>query len=99
MYLGSENESLNSEQAYLIDALRYALSISPYSIPCDTSLGLELKRVSDFEDITKYKVRKLLNVIDPTGNLQCTTCELNRDVINIVVRFRSTGDSYKVSLS
>lgn len=99
MYLGAENTSLNAYQSYLVDALRFALSVSPNSIPCDTSIGIEMPKVSDFEDITKYKVRKLLSVLDPSGSLECTACSLDKDTVNIIVRFRSSGDTYRVSLN
>ena len=98
MYLGSENTELASYQAYLVDALRFALSISPNSIPCDSSIGIEMQRVTDFEDITRYKVSNLLAILDPGGRLELVSCSLNRDVIDIIVRFRDSGDAYKVSL-
>lgn len=99
MYLGAENTNLQTYQSYLVDALRFALSISPNSIPCDTSIGIEMPRTSDFEDITKYKVRKLLSILDPSGSLECASCTLEKDTVNIIVRFRSSGDTYRMSLS
>lgn len=99
MYLGAENTSLETYQSYLVDALRFALSISPNSIPCDDSIGIEMPKVSDFEDITKYKVRKLLSILDPSGSLECVTCTLNKDTVNIIVQFTNSGDTYRMSLS
>lgn len=99
MYLSSENRQLKSYQSYLIDALRFALSVSPNSIPCDDSIGIELRRVADFEDITRYEVRKILDTIDPRGRLELISCILDRDTIEITVRFNDSGDTYKVSMA
>ena len=98
MYLNSEGSEASTNISYLVDSLRLALSISPYSIPCDMNMGIEMKRVVDFYDITTYKVRKLLSYIDPSGNLQCVSCELKKNVVEIVVRYTQTGDYYKLSL-
>ena len=98
MLLTSEGNIAKTDATYLVDALRFALSISPYSVPCDSSIGIEMQKVSDFEDITRYKVRKLLNVIDPQGRLECVECSLVRDTVNIIVRFRNSGDTYRISL-
>ena len=98
MYISSDGSEASTTISYLVDSLRLALSISPYSIPCDQNLGIEMKRVADFSDITTYKVRKLLTYLDPSGRLQCVSCSLKKNVVEIVVRYAQTGDYYKLSL-
>jgi len=77
MYLGSELTVYESEDNYLVDALKLSLSVSPYSIPCDMTLGIEVKRDSDVADIVRFQVIQLLKYIDPSRNLVCTGCYLS----------------------
>lgn len=95
MLVSAEMTELKSEVNYLVDALKLALSISPNSIPCDSSLGIEMKRVSDFEDVTRYKVMKLINRIDPNRKLVCDSCNLDADKVYINTRFRDEGSLFR----
>lgn len=94
MILGSEGVVMNSTKAELVDALRFGLSISPYSIPCDQNLGIELKRIADFEDSTVYKVKKIISYIDTNGYLACTSATLTTDRIEVTVKFTDESDTY-----
>lgn len=95
MLVSSEMTELKSEVNYLVDALKLALSISPNSIPCDSSLGIEMKRVSDFEDITRYKVMKLIGRIDSSNKLTCDSCYLSNDKVYVITRFKSEGSLFR----
>lgn len=95
MLVSAEMTELKSEVNYLVDALKLALSISPNSIPCDSSLGIEMKRVSDFEDVTRYKVMKLMNRVDPNKRLVCDSCYLSGDKVYINTRFKNEGSLFR----
>ena len=98
MVLSSEFEEIKSNQAYLVDALRFALSISPYSIPDDMSLGLSLDRSSTITDSLNCRVKDILTEIDPLGRLEYIQGFVDNNIIRIIVRNRITDELFQYSL-
>jgi hypothetical protein len=98
MVVGSELEQISSQDAYLIDALRFALSISPYSIPTDTSVGIQIDRSSIIEDTVLSSVRSILFEIDKENRLFCEQCYLDKNIIRIIVRNKITDELFQYSL-
>ena len=99
MIIGSEFQELKDTKTYLIDTLRLALSISPNSVPCNSSLGVELRRVSYFEDITRIRIDEILKFIDPNGMLEVTECSLHKGVVTIGVKLSDTDEEFRFSLN
>lgn len=85
MHVGSELTTYKSEDNYLVDALRLSLSISPYSVPCDTTAGLEVNRDEDIADLVRYQVIQILKRIRASGVLKCTSCYLDKGTIYVEI--------------
>jgi len=98
MVLGSELEVIKSQSAYLVDSLRFALSISSYSIPTDTSLGLDLDRSSEIEDVAILRTKAILSEIDSQGRLECSGCFLDKNVIKIIIKNNITNELLQYTL-
>lgn len=85
MYIGSEGTVYKSEDAYLADVLRLCFTLSPYSIPVDTSVGIEVQRDSDVADLVRYQVMQILRGLSLNNVLNCTSCYLDGDTIYVEI--------------
>lgn len=99
MRIGSELAILKDDATYYSDSIRFALSISPYSIPTDMRLGLEVTRTSELPDIVRYQVIQMLNVIDPSGSLTCDTCYVDGDQIILNITDTRIDETTQYTLS
>lgn len=94
MRLGSERANLNSQVNYLVDALRFSLSVSPNSIPCDNTIGIEIP-TKNIQDEIWNRVSSILRVIDPSGAMKYEGCEISKGKITIKIRFSNTDSVFR----
>ena len=98
MVVGADIQNIKDNVTYVIDSLRFALSLSPHSIPCDTSIGISMSKVSDFNEITRHQVTNLIGSLGFSNVLSCTQCSLNHDTITIIVKYSPLDKYYQFSL-
>lgn len=92
MQLGSELIALQDGDTYQADALRLALSISPYSVPCDKSLGLSLTRSSDLPILARSRVSTVLRNLNFTG-VRCESCKVVNNEIKLIISKQENSDT------
>ena len=94
MKLSSERNNLNSGINYLVDALRFSLSVSPNSIPCNDMIGLEIPQKNIRDEIWN-RVSSILKVIDPLGDMKYEGCDISKGKISIKIRFLNTDSVFR----
>lgn len=94
MKLSSERNNLNSGINYLVDALRFSLSVSPNSIPCNDTIGLEIP-ATNIKDEIWNRVSSILKVIDPSGEMKYEGCDISKGKISIKIRFSNTDSVFR----
>ena len=99
MRIGSELVVLKDDSTYYADSIRFALSISPYSIPADQTLGLEVTRTTELPDIVRYQVIQMLRVIAPNADLSCNACYVVGDQIILNITDNTTDETVQYTLS
>lgn len=94
MRVGSELNIMSDEDTYQADALRLALSVSPNTFPCDTSLGLSLTRSSDLEILARCRVTDILGNLG-FSKLSCEKCKVDKGALKLIIS--KSGDSDTVT--
>lgn len=84
MYVLSDGTMTTSKKLYLQDALRYAFSISEYTIPGDTYLGVDVN-TSSLSAAHRLLFNNICKTIDSSLEIQSITTSLNK--IKIVVSY------------
>lgn len=84
MYVLSDGTMTNSKKSYLQDALRYAFSISKYTIPGDTYLGLDVN-TSTLTSAHRLLFDNICRTIDKNISIESVTIDFNK--IKLIINY------------